>query len=160
MDYIFLLITAALVLFGCVMVYSASSVFAEQHHDDHTYFIARHLFFLFAAVGAAAIIVRFCTYRIWEEVGYVLFAVSVVLLLLVLVVGVDLNSGAKRWLDFKIFTIQPSELAKLSLVLCLARFMSNHEKQILSEYRFGGSFLFLVLVLAASGWGALHTTTS
>ena len=144
-DYIFLLITLALVLFGCVMIYSASSVFAQQHHADHTYFIARHLFFLFVAVAATAILVRFCTYHVWEDIGYILYAVSVILLLLVPIIGVDLNSGAKRWLDFKIFTLQPSELAKLSLVLCLARFMSKHEKKILSEYKFGGSFKYGLL---------------
>ncbi|MBR2721428.1 MAG: cell division protein FtsW [Clostridia bacterium] len=144
-DYIFLLITAALVLFGCVMIYSASSVFAEQHHAEHTYFISRHLFFLLAAAGATALVVCFCTYRVWEDAGYVLYAVSVVLLLLVLVVGVDLNSGAKRWLDFKIFTIQPSELAKLALILCLAKFFSSHQKQVLSEHRFGGNFKYGVL---------------
>ena len=86
-DVPFLLITSALVLFGCVMVYSASSVYAEQYHDDNTYFIARHLLFLVMAIAFTAIIVRFCTPHFWHDFGYVLFGVSVVLLLLVLVVG-------------------------------------------------------------------------
>ena len=144
-DFPFLMITLALVLFGCVMVYSASSVFAEVHHDDNTYFIARHLFFLLMSVAFTAVVVRFCTPKFWRDFGYVLFAVSVVLLLLVLVIGTDLNSGAKRWLDFKIVTLQPSEIAKLALVLTLARFMSDHQKKILSEHRFGGSFQYGVL---------------
>ena len=79
------------------------------------------------------------------EFGYVLFAISVVLLLLVLVIGTDLNSGAKRWLDFKIITVQPSEIAKLALVLTLARFMSDHQKKILSEHKFGGNFKYGLL---------------
>ena len=45
-DVPFLLITCALILFGCVMIYSASSVFAEKQHGDNTYYIARHLVFL------------------------------------------------------------------------------------------------------------------
>ena len=49
-DVPFLLITVALILFGCVMIYSASSVYAEQYHDDSTYFITRHLFFLVMAI--------------------------------------------------------------------------------------------------------------
>ena len=144
-DIPMLLITAALVLFGCVMVYSASSVYAEQYHDDTTYFIARHLVFLLLAVAFTAVVVRFCTPVFWRDFSYVLFGVSIVLLLLVLVVGSDLGSGAKRWLDFKIITVQPSEIAKLALVLTLARFMSTHEKAILTEHRFGGNFKYGVL---------------
>lgn len=145
-DLVFLLITAALVLFGCVMVYSASSVYAQQYHDDHTYFIARHLFFLIMAVAFTVVVVRFCTPAFWRDFSYILFAISVVLLLLVLVIGSDLGSGAKRWLDFKVFTIQPSEIAKMALVLSLSRFMTDHEKQILSPHRFGGNFKYGVLM--------------
>ena len=144
-DIPFLLITAMLVLFGCVMVYSASSVFAEQYHDDSTYFIARHLVFLLMAIAFTAIIVKFCTPLFWKDFGYVLYGISVVLLLLVLVIGSDLGSGAKRWLDFGFITVQPSEIAKIALVLTLARFMTAHEKQILSEHRFGGNFRYGVL---------------
>ncbi|MBQ1229416.1 MAG: cell division protein FtsW [Clostridia bacterium] len=144
-DIVFLLITTALVLFGCVMVYSASSVFAEQHHDDTTYFIARHLIFLLMAVAFTAVVVRFCTPTFWRDFSYILFGVAILMLLLVLVIGSDLGSGAKRWLDLKVFTIQPSEVAKLALVLAMARFMTDHQKQVLSEHRFGGSFKYGVL---------------
>ena len=144
-DIPFLLITAALVMFGCVMVYSASSVYAEQYHDDNTYFIARHLVFLLMAVAFTVLIVKFCTPSFWKDFSYILFGVSVILLLLVLVIGSDLGSGAKRWLDFGFITVQPSEIAKLALVLTMARFMSAHEKEILSEHRFGGNFRYGVL---------------
>ena len=110
-DVPFLLITSALVLFGCVMVYSASSVYAEQYHNDTTYFIARHLVFLLMAVAFTTLVVRYCTPALWRDFSYVLFAVSAVMLLLVLVIGSDLGSGAKRWLDFKVITVQPSETA-------------------------------------------------
>lgn len=144
-DIPMILITAGLILFGCVMIYSASSVYAEQYHDDNTYFIARHLVFLLMAVAFTVLIVHFCTPKFWEDFGIVLFAISVVMLLLVLVIGSDLGSGAKRWLDFKIFTVQPSEIAKTALVLVLAKFMSVHEKQILSTHRFGGSVRYGLL---------------
>ena len=144
-DVPMLLITAALLLFGCVMVYSASSIYAEQYHDDTTYFIARHLFFILAGVGVAALAAAVCTPRFWKDWSYLIFGISVVLLLLVPIIGVDLNSGAKRWLDLYFFTLQPSEIAKMALVLTLARFMTTHEKKILSEHRFGGSFKYGVL---------------
>ena len=144
-DLPFLLITSALVLFGCVMVYSASSVYAEQYHDDNTYFIARHLVFLLMAVAFTAVAVKFCTPLFWRDFSYILYGISVLLLLLVLVIGSDLGSGAKRWLDFGFITLQPSEIAKMALVMSMARFMSTHEKQIMSEHKFGGNFRYGVL---------------
>lgn len=144
-DVPLLLITVALVLFGCVMVYSASSVYAEQYHDDTTYFIARHLVFILMGVAFAAIVAMFCTPLFWHDLSYVLLGGSAVLLLLVLVIGSDLGSGAKRWLDLGFFTLQPSEIAKLALVLSLARYMTAHEKQIHSTHRFGGNFRYGVL---------------
>ncbi len=144
-DIPMLLITAALVLFGCVMIYSASSVYAEHYHNDSTYFIVRHLVFLLLAVAFTAVAVRFCTPKFWADFGIALYGISILMLLAVLVIGVDLGSGAKRWLDFKIFTVQPSEIAKLALVLVLSRYMADHQKQIRSVYRFGGSFKYGVV---------------
>ena len=113
--------------------------------DESTYFIARHLVFLLLAVVATAIVVAYCTPQFWKDFSYILFAASIVMLLLVLVVGSDLNSGAKRWLDFKIFTIQPSEIAKMALVLTLARFLSGHERELTFERRKGDSLRYGVI---------------
>jgi cell division protein FtsW len=145
-DIPMLLITVALLLFGCVMIYSASYVFAEQHHDESTYFIARHLIFLLLAVAFTALIVKYCTPLFWKDFSYIFYGISIVLMLLVMTpLGTDLNSGAKRWLNLGFFTLQPSELAKLALVLSLARFMTTHEKKITTVYRFGGDFRYGVL---------------
>ncbi len=141
-DIPMLLITSILVLFGCVMVYSASAVYAEQYHDDSTYFIVRHLIFLALAIAATTIIVKFCTPVFWEDFSLILFGISILMLLLVLVIGVDLGSGAKRWLNLGFFTIQPSEVAKMALVMALAKYMTKYQSKIRSEYRFGGNFLY------------------
>ena len=142
LDIPMLLITTILVLFGCVMVYSASAVYAEQYHNDSTYFIVRHLIFLVLAIGAGALIVRFCTPVFWEDFSLILYGISILMLLLVLVIGVDLGSGAKRWLNLGFFTIQPSEVAKMALVMALAKYMTKYQSKICSEYRFGGSFRY------------------
>ncbi len=145
-DIPLLLITTALVLFGCVMIYSASYVFAEKHHDDSTYFIVRHLIFLLLAVGFTAVIVKFCTPQFWRDFSYIFYGIAIVMLILVMTpLGTDLNSGARRWIDFRIFTLQPSEIAKLALVLSLARFLSTHEKKVHATHRFGGDFKYGVL---------------
>ena len=144
-DIPMLLITIGLILFGCVMIYSASSVYAEQYHDDSTYFITRHLFFLVMAIFLVIPIIWLCTPKFWEDFGVILYLIAIVMLLMVLVIGTDLGSGAKRWLDFKVFTIQPSEIAKMALVLVLARYMTTFEKKITSVHRFGGNFKYGVL---------------
>ncbi len=157
-DVPFLLITAALVLFGCVMIYSASFVFAQKHHDSSTYFIIRHVIFLMMAVAFTFAVVKFCTPRFWYDFSYIFYGISIVLLLLVLTpLGTDLNSGARRWIDLKVITLQPSELAKLALVLTLARFMTTHEKEVLSPHKFGGDFKYGVLFpgLMIAGVGGL-----
>jgi cell division protein FtsW len=141
-DIPLLLITTILVLFGCVMIYSASSIYAEQYHDDRTYFVVRHLIFAAIGIGASVFVVKFCTPTFWEDFSYLIYAGSILLLLLVLVVGVDLGSGAKRWLSLGFFTVQPSEIAKLGLVLALAKFMTSYQEKIRSPHRFEGSFLY------------------
>lgn len=157
-DVPFLLITAALVLFGCVMIYSASFVFAQKHHNSSTYFILRHIIFLLMSVAFTAVVVKFCTPRFWRDFSYIFYGISIVLLLLVLTpLGTDLNSGARRWIDLKVITLQPSELAKLALVLSLARFMTTREKEVLSPHKFGGDFKYGVLFpgLMIAGVGGL-----
>ena len=157
-DVPFLLITTALVLFGCVMIYSASFVFAQKHHSTSTYFIIRHVIFLMMAVAFTAVVVKFCTPRFWYDFSYIFYGISIVLLLLVLTpLGTDLNSGARRWIDLKVITLQPSELGKLALVLSLARFMTTHEKEVLSPHKFGGDFKYGVLFpgLMIAGVGGL-----
>lgn len=157
-DVPFLLITAALVLFGCVMIYSASFVFAQQHHATSTYFIVRHIVFLMMAVAFTFFVVKYCTPRFWYDFSYIFYGISIVLLLLVLTpLGTDLNSGARRWIDLKIITLQPSELAKLALVLTLARFMTTHEKEVMTPHKFGGDFKYGVLFpgLMIAGIGGL-----
>ena len=157
-DVPFLLITAALVLFGCVMIYSASFVFAQKHHNTSTYFIIRHVIFLMMAVLFTFVVVKYCTPRFWYDFSYIFYGISILLLLLVLTpLGTDLNSGARRWIDLKVITLQPSELAKLALVLTLARFMTTHEKEVLSPHKFGGDFKYGVLFpgLMIAGVGGL-----
>ena len=157
-DVPFLLITAALVLFGCVMIYSASFVFAQKHHATSTYFVVRHVIFLMMAVAFTFVVVRYCTPRFWYDFSYIFYGISIVLLLLVFSpLGTDLNSGARRWIDLKVITLQPSELAKLALVLTLARFLTTHQEKVLSQHKFGGDFKYGVFFpgLMIAGVGGL-----
>ncbi|MBO7310916.1 MAG: cell division protein FtsW, partial [Clostridia bacterium] len=138
-DTWFLLWSMILVCFGAVMSYSASAVYAEQKFDSSTYFLVRYIIF---AVLAIAITVPFVVEArpwFWRIFGVGIYGVSIVLLLAVLVFGAS-EGEAQRWLDFGFFTIQPSEIAKMAVVMVLALYMSKYEKEITSKHAFGGSF--------------------
>lgn len=138
-DYQFLLTVIALIAFGAAMSFSASYAYAEYRYDDSTYFIKRYVLFALISVMITAFFVFIATPRFWRMFGVGAYAVSVVLLLLVLVIG-STGGGAQRWISFGFFTIQPSEIAKMAVVMMLALYMSHYEKEIKSVHVFGGSF--------------------
>jgi cell division protein FtsW len=119
--------TLALAAIGLVMVYSASfakaSAFNYTHHDS-TYFMKRQ-----AAAFALGLIAMFAAYRVSlpkvQKWAYGLLAVTAILLVAVLLVGVEVH-GARRWFDLRVFRFQPSELAKLVVVIVAARFFADH----------------------------------
>ncbi len=144
-DIYFLLIVIALSLFGAVMAYSASSIYAQQYHDDSTYFAKKHVLYLI--VGFVIIIPFIIKARpwFWRLFGVGSYILSVILLLLVLIIGSSYGSGATRWIMIGPVSIQPSEIAKMAVILTLALFMSKYEKQIKVHQKFGGHFRYGVL---------------
>ena len=144
-DKRFLICVALLLMFGAIMSFSASSVYAQNKYGDSAYFFKRYILFAFMSVIVSVPAVIFMTPRLWKAAGVVMYCGTVVLLLLVLVIGAT-RGGAQRWIEIGPITIQPSEIAKVSLVMVLALYMSKHEKEVTSLHQFGGSFIHGVLV--------------
>lgn len=138
-DRWFLLWAMLLVCFGAVMSYSASAVYAEKNYDSATYYLWRYLLFALVATVITVLFVVFARPWFWRVFGAASYALSVVLLLLVLVIGVA-EGVAQRWIDLGFVSFQPSEIAKMSVVMMLALYMSKYEKQITSKGKFRGSF--------------------
>ncbi len=138
-DLQLLLTVLALIVFGAVMSFSASYVYAVQEYGDSMYFFKRYIFFAVASIAITALFVINARPIFWRMFGVGAYAVSVVLLLLVLVIGTT-GGGAQRWIDFGFFTLQPSEVAKMAVVMMLALYMSHYEKEIKSVHVRGGSF--------------------
>lgn len=143
-DMRFLIYVIVLLCFGAVMSYSASYVYAKQQYGDPSYFFVRYIIFSLVSIVLTVPFVIYARPRFWKSFGIASYAVSVFLLLLVPVIGSD-GGGATRWLDLKIVTVQPSEIAKMAVVVMLALFMSEYEDKIISVKRRGGSFRFGVL---------------
>ncbi len=144
-DSYFLFIVIALCLFGAVMAYSASSVYASQAHGDSAYFVKRHILYLVFSAVVTALFVIFSRLWFWRLFGVISYVSAVFLLLLVLVIGSSYDSGATRWIQIGPLSIQPSEIAKMAVVLCIALVMSKHEKAIANRQKFGGHFRYAVL---------------
>ncbi len=120
----------ALVGFGLVMVYSASAFYAQRSFGAADYFLRRD--FAYATLGLCAMAVAartdFERYRRW---AYPLLGLTVLLLLGVLLVGARIN-GAKRWFHIGSLSFQPAELAKLSLMIYLARSLAKKAEKVKS----------------------------
>ncbi|MDH4481362.1 MAG: putative lipid II flippase FtsW [Rhodoferax sp.] len=126
LDHALLAVVLLLVVWGTVMVYSATIAMPDNPrfaHYAHNYFLVRHLAAIAVAVTAAMIAFQ-VPLQSWERIAPLLFVACLVLLLAVLLpfVGKGVN-GAKRWINLGVTTFQPSELAKFSTVLYAAGYM-------------------------------------
>jgi cell division protein FtsW len=123
---------ASLVAIGLVMIFSASSATAYALHHDATYYLKRQFVWL-AVASIAAFFAYRCDYRALRGAAPLLIGLSIVMLLLVLVPHVGLASGgARRWLGAGPFSFEPSEFAKLALVLYLASALTRKGERVRS----------------------------
>ena len=150
-----ILITLALVAFGLVMVYSATSAPAALGNGDPMQYLKRQT--IYAVIGIALMIVTYrMPFRRWRALAPTLIVVSGCLLLAVLAIGTTVN-GAKRWIGFGPAAFQPSELAKLAVAVWVASYLTRRRPpQTLKELaRPLGALIavFCVLLLAEPDLG-------
>ncbi len=128
-DLQLLTVTLLLLAFGVVMVYSASAVFAARAHHSAQYYLVRQS--MFALVGLVGMVAASSVdYRLLRKFTYPLLGVTVFLLVLVIVGFGRSGGGAARWLRFGPVTIQPAEVAKLTIILWLAHSLSKKREKI------------------------------
>jgi cell division protein FtsW len=129
-DPILLAVVLCLTGFGLVMVYSASAVFARDQTQDALFFFKRQL--VHVALGLAALWVGTkLGYRRLTSLAYPLLSITVVLLVLVLIPGLGTTAGGSaRWLRLGWVSIQPGELAKVTVVIYLAYSLTRKQEKI------------------------------
>ncbi|WP_229793136.1 putative lipid II flippase FtsW [Undibacterium squillarum] len=116
-------VTLILMLFGMVMVYSASIALPDSPkyaNYKNTHFLVRQALFVLLSIAGAAFAFR-VRIETWQKIAPYLFVATLILLVMVLIpyVGKGVN-GAKRWISLKVINLQPSELMKLFMVLYAA----------------------------------------
>jgi cell division protein FtsW len=158
-DFILLIVALALMGIGIVMVYSTSAIIAGDRFGDPYHFLKRQA--LYAGAGfILMIMMMFFPYQTLKRFAYPIFIFSVLLLIAVLIPGIGHRAGGSmRWLKINGFTFQPSEFAKLGLIIFLAYFLTKKEERIRS-FSFGFlptmllSGLVIGLVLKEPDFGA------
>ena len=123
LDYLLIAAVAGVITYG---IWVLTAVTRNDVPGDPTYFVSRQEVYI--AVGAVlAAVTTAVSPEIYRRYAKALYALTVTLLLLVLVVGDDVR-GSKRWIEFGSFRLQPSEIGKILLILFLAAFVANRAR--------------------------------
>ena len=134
-DLMFLALTTLLLTVGVIMVLSASFVRAYYTEGNATYYFVRQLIFAVSGVVIMLTASQIPVY-VYRRFSYAFLAATVLLLLLVLFVGVGTGGGVRRWLDLGFITVQPSEFAKLAVILVFADMICRY-RSYMSTVQYG-----------------------
>ncbi len=117
-DYQSVFLILVLLMFGIVMVYSASSYRAVMNGLPSTYYVKRQA--VFAAIGFLVMLfVSHINYRIYAKYTNIMVIISIIMMAAVMLMGVSAN-GSARWLAIGSIQFQPSEIAKVAIIIYMA----------------------------------------
>lgn len=160
-DYTLLIVTMILVMFGILMVFSASYYYAENSSNtDHD-----ALYYFWKQVGGAAIglVAMIATmlfdYNRYKKMRFIILGIGIVLMLLVFVPGIGIErNGSRRWVNLYFLDLQSIEVLKIAIIVFMAGGIAiNQEK--MKQFKYGMA-PYLVLLVIASGLLALQPNFS
>ena len=141
-----------LAVIGTIFIYSASNYSAQKTYGDSFYFVKKQVIGILLGI-VAMVFTSFFNYKKLVKFTLPISIISIVLLGLVFVPGVGVeNYGAKRWIGVGGITLQPSEIAKFSLILFSATYISKNPEKIktflgiLPVLFFGGLICLLIII--------------
>ena len=148
-DIPFLILVLLLLTVGLAMLYSASSAQSmyDTHYESSTRYLQKQAICALLGIGCMVLFSRIPA-EVWFRLAWILYGISIVLLLSVLVAGQSVN-GAKRWINIAGIQFQPSEVAKFTMILTFARLTRTYGPNA-KQFRFGvlgfGTALMGILV--------------
>lgn len=128
MDYTLLLIVVLLVVIGLVILYSTSAYNGQVKFHDSFYYLKKQAFATVLGI-VLMLFVAGMDYHIWQRLAIFGYLAAVALSVAVMLFGREIN-GSKRWLALGPFSFQPSEFAKVALILFLADLVTKNVKTI------------------------------
>ena len=165
-DYILLLSTILLALFGIIMIYSASFVWAEYKFNNPYKFVISQGLFLILSLFIIYIINKIKINILKEKANLILF-ICFILLLLVLIPGIgSVRNGSRSWFGIGGLGIQPSEFSKIGLIIYTSKYLESNNK-IMKDIKSGvlpilliiGIFFLLVMLEPDFGTAMVITLT-
>ena len=139
----------ALLGLGLVMIASASTEVAAVNVGSPLYYMLRHLIYLVVGLGAAAVVLLI-PLETWQRLSGMALLAAFALLVLVLVPGIGREvNGSMRWIGFGAFNVQPSEIAKLFVVIYLAGYLVRRQAEVRESW--AGFFKPFVVLLPMAG---------
>ncbi len=146
-DHIFLALIMGLVIFGIVILTSASSPSGYEEHTD-SYFFIKHQILSGVLPGVLAMITTSMIPFVWyKKIAFQMLIVSVVLLALVFIPGIgeDFGTFANSWVKLGTFSFQPTEIVKLTFLIYLSAWMAKRNSGQMQDFK-EGMIPFLVVV--------------
>ena len=133
-----------LMLFGLLMIYSSSYIWAEyKFNNSFHYCINQGLFIIIGII--LMIIVSKINYQVYCKYSNILLLIAFILLILVLIPGIgSVRNGSRSWFGIGSFGVQPSEFAKLSLIIFTSKYLEKSNK-FMKDYKKGVIPILLVL---------------
>lgn len=130
-EYFTILISTILLFtIGIIMISSSSTEYSRRYYDDSFYLLKKHLLHAMAGIVVLAFVMNI-PFNKYHYLSHLLIFVNVILLILVLIPEIGISAGGSRsWIDLGIFSLQPSEFAKISLIIFASDILVRKKKSI------------------------------
>lgn len=145
-DWTLLALLGAIIIFGLIMLSSASSVLSYQKFGDSYYYLKHQIIYGLGLGAIAFYTLGTIDYHYWRQNAFVILVGTAILLFLVFIPGIGVELlGAKRWISLGGFFFQPSEVVKLTFLIYLAAWLEKRGKEV-ADVTYG--FISFLLMLA------------
>ena len=147
-DYPFIISLLLIVIFGLIMLSSASVSYAFEKFGDSYYLLKHQIIFGLLPGLLLFVILSLIDYRVWKKFAFIFLIISICLLVLVLIPQIGGKYGtAKSWIDLFGFSFQPAELVKLTFLIYLATWLENRGHKKIKDFTEGTKPFLTVLCI-------------
>ena len=142
-----LTIPIILSLVGLIFIFEASAVNSARQYGDSLHYLKSQAVWIFFAL-VVMMIFSFIDYHKLYFLSFISLILTIILLVVVLIPGIGtMAGGARRWIDFGFFNLQPTELAKFSIIIYLSSWFTNKEKKRFLPFVTLIGFLVFLIIL-------------
>src|SRR3989338_11240157 len=114
---------------GLIFIFEASAVNSARQFSDSLHYLKSQMLWIFLGLIIMTIF-SFIDYHKLYFISFISLIIAIILLVVVLIPGIGSTAGgARRWIDFGFFNLQPTELAKFSIIIYLSSWFTNKEKK-------------------------------